>query len=125
MQCNKDDKCLTIYKIYYPEWQKSIGGYVASANNVLTNILDPLGGLVIPNDYLGEKVKSQIQDLCRNFKNDSINLGNEGKIISNKINDFISIHQNHYRTWYENHKDELIEQQNGQQNGQQNSQPSE
>lgn len=99
MGCNKDSRCLTIANNTYPELQNEINSSIKTITSLLNDITSELNILQIPEDYLGEKVKKELELITSNLSNDQIDIaslnGNIGMFIGRKIEE----HQSHYNIW--------------------------
>lgn len=99
MRCNRDSGCYTIAKSTYPKLQGEANGAISSAQSDINSIIDSLGGLTIPNDYLGNKVKKKIDEIDKAFSSNV----NELSTIKGKLDTFVTAkikeHENHYNAW--------------------------
>ena len=99
MGCNKDSGCLTIANSTYPGLQEEINGGVNTITSSIDEITSELNALTIPEDYLGKKVKRELESICSNLSNDQSNIvatsGNIGRFIGTKVEE----HRNHYNSW--------------------------
>ena len=108
MACNRDSNCYTIYSKEYPEAKTAIDNSLNTIDAELTSIEEKLTELEIPEDYLGEKVKREIEEILSQFADDQESL----KDTKNKIDSFIStqigVHKSHYERW-KTEQEKLIE----------------
>lgn len=99
MACSKDQGCLTIANSIYPGLQSEINSSVKTITTGLNEITTELNTLTIPDDYLGEKVKKELESITSNLNNDQSNIvatsGNIGMFIGRKVEE----HRNHYNAW--------------------------
>ena len=99
MACGYNANCWRIANSIYPSLKDEISGSINATNKDINGIVDELSSLQIPDDYLGEKVKSKIEDICLNLNNDSKDI----KAINGNIDGFIESkileHQGHYNDW--------------------------
>ena len=99
MGCNKDEGCLNIANNVYPGLQGEINGSISSITNNVNEIISGLSGLSIPDDYLGEKVKSQVDSICGSLTSDVGEISSLSGSINNFVGSKIEEHQEHYRNW--------------------------
>ena len=99
MGCNKDSGCLTIANSTYPGLQSTINSSIKTITTGLTEITSELNTLTIPEDYLGKKVKRELESICSSLSSDQSNIvatsGNIGRFIGTKVEE----HRNHYNSW--------------------------
>ena len=99
MACNKDFECLRISNAIYPNLKNDINGSVNMVTNNISETVSILETLYIPEDYLGNKVKNQIQVICGNLDEDISNINMFNSNINEFINEKIIEHKRHYNTW--------------------------
>lgn len=106
------ERCREIYQNIYPRLQNEISSSISQVNNGIDSIIDGLSALVIPDDYLGAKVKDRVQSIVQSFDSDKVVLkGEEGKI-SQHIALNIAKHKQHYSDYLkslEEKKDEATD----------------
>lgn len=96
MACNRDEGCYNIYTNIYPNAQESIDGSIGNIKSEITEISTTLGELVIPEDYLGEKVKRKVEEIQTFLEKDLSDLDTEKTAIDGFIEKQIAIHKKHY-----------------------------
>ena len=99
MACNKDSGCLTIADSTYPGLRGDINSSISGINSELSGIIDGLSGMTIPDDYLGSKVKAQLQSISSSLTADMGNVKAEGASINGFITGKIAEHRKHYDDW--------------------------
>ena len=99
MACSKDQGCLTIANSIYPGLQSEINSSIKTITTALSDITSELSTLTIPEDYLGKKVKEELESITNNLNSDQSNVvatsGNIGMFIGKKVEE----HRNHYNAW--------------------------
>ena len=98
--------CYELYKNYYPTERDKIDASVSEIQNDITKIVEDLNALVIPEDYLGDKVKGQLKDICALLEADKDSIKVEDINIRNKIAGFIETHMIH-ETEYQSYRASL------------------
>ena len=88
--------CEEIYKIIYPTLVSEIDSSMATVNLNLNNIVSTLSGLKVPDDYLGQKVQSQINNLCNTFSEDTASVSAEKGLIDSFVSGKIELHRRHH-----------------------------
>jgi hypothetical protein len=99
MGCNKDYDCLKLANETYPSLQSEIFSSLSTVSSQINGIGSKLMGLSIPNDSLGERIKSRIGDICSYLNNDNEIIDN----LINSVNKFVDEkeieHKDHYDKW--------------------------
>jgi len=109
MGCNRDNNCLKIAKDTYPSLQSDIDNSVSNINNQIDATIESLSNLYIPDDYLGNKVKDKIKEICDELTTDEENVKSFSSNVNNHIKQKISEHQTHYDRWKEKEQKRLEE----------------
>lgn len=99
MACNRDSNCYTIYSKEYPEAKAAIDNSLNTIDAELTSIEEKLMELEIPEDYLGEKVKREIEEILSQFTEDQESLKDTKTKIDSFISTQIGVHKSHYEHW--------------------------
>ena len=87
MACdNGKEGCKNIVNNIYPRLSSEVNSAISAINSGLSEIGSSLGGLSIPDDYLGSKVKDRIQKI-NNLINEDMS---DVKMESSNIRTFIS-----------------------------------
>lgn len=110
MACNKDSHCKTIAD-NYPSLLAPVEDSISKITGSISEISGGLGGLSIPDDYLGTKVKSRVQRICAYFEANSRQVSMLGSKISNFVSEKITEHNKHYNDWVEQERLARLEQQ--------------
>ena len=113
MGCNRDSGCYTLAKSTYPKLQSDANGAITAAKNDINSVIQNLQGVYVPGDYLGNKVKVKIDELCKGFDGNISELST----ISGGINTFVSgkitEHENHYNDWKRREEEKKKKQEEG------------
>ena len=102
MACNmgKGPGCKDIankYTIYVEDISQS----VSSIKINLSKIKSELESLSVPNDYLGEKVKSRLESICSNFSSDESSIDGAFSSIESFANEKKNDHMQHEADYQE------------------------
>lgn len=101
MGCSRDSGCSKIAKVTYPKLREQVNNSIKSVNSELTNTVDTLANLAIPEDYLGIKVQEKVDEIIGLFNTDVTDLNTAKKSINTFIDEKISEHESHYQSWLE------------------------
>ena len=115
MGCNRDSYCNTIANNYASK-KESINSDLTSVKSDINNICELLNSFVVPNDYVGGKVKEKLESISKNFESNSDNVTSFNSEINTFINSKIEEHHNHYQSW-KLAQEELAKKENGDKNG--------
>lgn len=99
MSCNKDSSCLNLSRTTYPSLKDDIVTSFQSANKEVNKLIDTIQCVHVPDDYLGDKVKSKIDTLLDGFYNDIDSLNTEQTNVKTFILAKIDEHEQHYQDW--------------------------
>ena len=99
MSCNRDSGCLNIARSIYPGLKGEIDSSISNVNNQVEEILGELSSLTIPEDYLGNKVKMKLDEICSGFETDKSELSAAKANINAFIDGKIQEHYSHYNEW--------------------------
>lgn len=99
MGCNRDSGCYRIANETYPRLKENIDASIQTINNRLTDDITTLDGLVIPEDYLGVKVKEKLEEITSLFASDIDDLTKTKTNLDTFISEKIKEHKNHYDSW--------------------------
>lgn len=99
MGCSRDSNCLKISKIVYPSLEGDIDASTSNINNQIEAIIDSLSALYIPDDYLGNKVKENLSEICEGLTSDRESIDSFSSSIDNFISQKINEHEGHYNAW--------------------------
>lgn len=99
MGCNRDDGCLNIARNTYPNLLSGIDNSTLFINNQINDVIEELNSLIIPNDYLGNKVKEKLDEINENLNNDVSELNTFKNNINSFIEKKIKEHEKHYIDW--------------------------
>lgn len=99
MSCNRDSGCLNIARSIYPGLKGEINSSISSVNNQVDGIIGNLSSLAIPDDYLGNKVKSKLEEICTGFETDKSELNSAKANVNAFIDSKIKEHYGHYYEW--------------------------
>ena len=102
MGCNKNEGCKYIYSNEYPTEKSSIDSAIDEVTTQISETSTTLKELFIPDDYLGNKLKTKLEKLCLDLDTDNNNLLLEKGNIDTFINEKIEEHHRHYDDWVRN-----------------------
>jgi hypothetical protein len=113
MSCSRDEYCNTIANNYSIR-KDNIGNSLKNIKENISTVDEILNGFIIPNDYIGEKVKEKIKKIT-----EELNINCEDvDLIKQDIDSFVTEkeneHREHYHTWKQ--KQELLKE-SGDDNG--------
>lgn len=107
MGCNRDSGCLKLAKSVYPSLQESVSSSVNNINNQIEELLGTLSNLYIPEDYLGNKVKEELTEICEGLEGVKGNVDSFSGSIDTFISQRINEHQIHYNNWRQSQQKRL------------------
>lgn len=102
MACNHDSGCNSLANIKYPAKRTKLVGELNKISTDLDTILGEINGIaeIVPDDYVGQKVKEKISEgLLKDIANVQNDVEEEKTLIGNFIEQKIDEHQEHYREW--------------------------
>ena len=99
MSCNRDSGCLNIAKSVYPGLKGEINSSISNVNSQISEIVGELSSLVIPEDYLGNKVRTKLSEICSGFESDKSELNSAKADVNVFIDSKIKEHYGHYYEW--------------------------
>ncbi|MBO7517905.1 MAG: hypothetical protein J6T31_02210 [Methanobrevibacter sp.] len=99
MGCGRDNNCLRIANTTYPGLLSQINSNFSAISKSGSEVIDALSELVIPNDYLGTRVRSELKEITNLISEDLSRLSSESSNISSFVKEKISEHKQHYSTW--------------------------
>ena len=99
MGCNRDSRCINIANVTYPKLQGEINSSIKTITSSLNEITSELSALTIPEDYLGQKVKKQLESIVSNLDSDQGNIVDAGGTVGMFIGKRVEEHRNHYNAW--------------------------
>ena len=102
MACNHDSGCNSLANIKYPAKKTKLVGELNKISADLDTILGEINGInaIVPDDYVGQKVKEKIsKGLLKDIENVSNDVEEEKTKIETFISGKIEEHQGHYREW--------------------------
>lgn len=102
MACNHDSGCNSLANIKYPAKKTKLVGELNKISTDLDTILGEINGInaIVPDDYVGQKVKEKIsKGLLKDIENVSNDVEEEKTKIETFISGKIEEHQGHYREW--------------------------
>lgn len=102
MACNHDSGCNSLANIKYPAKRTKLVGELNKISTDLDTILGEINGIagIVPDDYVGQKVKEKISEgLLKDITNVQNEVEEEKTLIGNFIEQKIDEHQEHYREW--------------------------
>ena len=102
MSCNQDEGCKNIYSVIYPSYKSSIDSSIDELSNSVLEVSNVLKELYIPDDYLGNKIQTKIDELYKKFNSSIEELSTEKANIDTFIDDKVIVHKYHYNTWKAN-----------------------
>ena len=109
--------CKYMYETYYPTKRSSINGLGSEVVGNIDKIVGDLSALAVPEDYLGAKVKKQLEDICSSFESDKVELKSSSQLIDDLISHLIKMHKGHVLTYETNLAQEAEEKAKQQANG--------
>lgn len=102
MSCNRDRGCLNIAKSIYPGLREEINSSISNVYNQVDDIIGELSSLVIPEDYLGSKVQTKLDEIYSEFESDKTELDSAKADVNEFIDNKIQEHYSHYYEWQRN-----------------------
>ena len=115
MSCNRNEKCRVIANNYNSR-KNSIDSNCSNMKNNVSMISRSLNFFDIPDDYIGNKVKSKIEEITKNLKSSSDGIDAFKQNIDSFIDEKESEHNNHYWSWKKK-QDELALEESGDTDG--------
>ena len=103
------ERCREIYQNIYPKLQEEITSSVNNVNNGIDSIIDELSALVIPDDYLGGKVRTNVESIVNSFSSDKAAIASEQGNINQHIANNIAKHKQHYSDYLKSLEDKKDE----------------
>ena len=89
MSCNKDSGCKELYSVTYPNLRSNINNGFNEVSKDASEVEKEIKKLYIPDDYLGNKLQTKIDEL----------LSTEQSNVNTHIDEKIEEHQNHYNDY--------------------------
>lgn len=99
MGCGRDNNCLRIANTTYPGLLSQINSNFSIISKSSSQIIDALDELIIPNDYLGARVRKNLKEITNLISEDLSKLSSESSNITTFVKEKISEHKQHYSTW--------------------------
>lgn len=99
MKCSMNESCKRLSNDVLPNTKTTVNNDFNEINESIENIEIDLKGLEIPNDYIGNKLNTKLEELYESLDlniNDNTNVIND---FNNYIDNEIKVHNNHYETW--------------------------
>ena len=99
MGCNRNYGCQKLANTVYPNLKTEVGKDITKAKSEIEEIVNTLKGLSIPEDYLGEKISTRLNEICSDFNSDAGELDSTKASINSFIDTKIVEHNIHYQKW--------------------------
>ena len=99
MSCNKDSGCKELYSVTYPNLRSNINNGFNEVSKDASEVEKEINKLYIPDDYLGNKLQTKIDELLLNLNTNLELLSTEQSNVNTHIDEKIEEHQNHYNDY--------------------------
>ena len=99
MSCSRDSGCKIIAERTYPSLKDEINSEFETISSDVMDVLNELSGLVIPDDYLGSRVKDRLNKIGANLSNDAMKVKSAKSDVNTFIDARINEHTIHYQEW--------------------------
>ena len=102
MACDGSSKdCETIYNKTYPKLIKAVDTSLNGVSSGISDIASSLSSLSVPDDYLGRKVKRELDNLTKDFANDEELVKAEKTSVDGFVDGKIKEHKAHRKAYLE------------------------
>ncbi len=99
MKCSMNESCKRLSNDILPNAKTSVNNDFNEVNESILKIETDLKELEIPNDYIGNKLNTKLEELYESLET---NISDNTDVVSdfnNYIEKEITIHNNHYENW--------------------------